>query len=109
LEPIAPLIDMLSSEFRDATFILFGSRAKGSAQKYSDWDVGVFSKKGISHEMYRKIVNRKEELVEDCPFFVDVVNLNQADKYFLRESAKYWMFLSGKLSDWVELQKRVKK
>jgi predicted nucleotidyltransferase len=107
LAPIALLIDRLHEEFPDVTIVLFGSRPRGTAHKYSDWDLGVFSKGGIPHELYRSMVIRKNELVEDLPFFVDLVNLNRADKSFLRESSRHWIFLAGKVSDWVELQRKV--
>ena len=107
LAPIAPVIDQLTQEFPNITFILFGSRPKGKAHKYSDWDIGVFSKSGISHEHYRLIVRRKNELVEDLAFFVDIANLNQANKTFLKEIANHWSFLAGRLQDWIELQRKV--
>lgn len=107
IEPIAPLVDQLQKKFADVTFILFGSRSRGAAQKYSDWDLGVYSSKEIPHKLYRDILKFKDDIVEDLPFFVDIVNLNRADDYFLREASKYWMFLAGKLSDWVEIQRKV--
>lgn len=106
LENIAPVIDKLHHEFPDVTFVLFGSRAKGTADKYSDWDIGVFAKKGVEHELYRKIVGLKDDLIEDLPFFVDIVNLNRADDYFLREASRHWLFLAGQLSDWIEIQRK---
>jgi predicted nucleotidyltransferase len=107
LEQIASLIDMLHMEFPDVTFVLFGSRSRGTAHKYADWDVGVFSDTGLTHESYRRIVQYKNVLVEDLPFFVDLINLNRADKYFLREVSKDWKFLTGKLNQWIKLQNEV--
>lgn len=106
LEKIAPVIDQLQQEFPDATFILFGSRSRGSAHKYSDWDIGVFSKSGLPHKIYRQIVRRKDELIEDLPYFVEIVNFNHADSYFLREASKDWRFLTGKVSDWIDIQRK---
>jgi predicted nucleotidyltransferase len=106
LEKIAPLVDNLHSEFPEATFILFGSRSKGTAGKYSDWDIGVTSKGKLSHETYRKIVRRKDELIEDLPYFVDLVNIDRADENFLKEISKHWLFLTGKFNDWIEIQRK---
>ena len=107
LEPIASIIDKLRVEFPDITFVLFGSRPRGTAHKYSDWDIGVYSEGGLSHDLYRQVVRRTDDLVEDLPFFVDVVNLDRADKSFLREVSKNWIFLAGNVSGWVELQRKV--
>ncbi|MFH1874940.1 MAG: nucleotidyltransferase domain-containing protein [Pseudomonadota bacterium] len=107
LEEIAPVIDQLAEEFPEITFILFGSRAKTNAAKYSDWDIGVFSKQGLDHELYRRMIRRKDELVENLPFFVDLVNFNRADDDFLLEVSKNWKFLVGKIGDWIFLQKKV--
>lgn len=106
LEQIAELIDKLHAEFPFVTFVLFGSRARGDAKKYSDWDIGIFASDDIDHDTYRKIVMRRDELIDDLPFFVDIVNLCRADSYFLREASRRWQLLSGKLSAWMELQRK---
>lgn len=107
-EQIAPLLDELSLAFPDVTFILFGSRAKGSFNKYSDWDVGVYRIGGLPHQYYyRKIIRMKNELAEDLPFFIDIVNFNKADRDFLKEASKGWSFLTGNLKGFLELKKKV--
>lgn len=107
LAPIASLIDTLSREFPDVTFVLFGSRAQGRARTYSDWDIGVFSRKGLTHEEYRAIALRADELAEDMPFMIQVVNFNRADAAFMHEASKGWRFLAGSISDWIELERKV--
>jgi len=105
-EQIASLIDQLHLKFPNISFILFGSRAKENASKYSDWDIGVFSYEGLPHEVYRNIVKEKNELIESLPFFVDIINLNRADKNFLIEISRDWKFLTGKVNDWIEIQRK---
>lgn len=107
LEPIASLIDQLHREFPDVTFVLFGSRTRGRAHKYSDWDIGVFSDKGMTHKLYRSIALRADELADDLPFVVEVVNLNRASAAFLRDASRGWQFLAGNLSDWITLERKV--
>jgi len=48
----------------------------------------------------------KDEYMEDEPFFVDIVNLNRADDDFMRDISRNWQFLSGRLSDWIDLQRK---
>jgi len=106
-EELAPVVDQLHQEFPSITFVLFGSRTKGRAHRYSDWDVGVFSHHGIAHPFYRKLLRRKDELVESLPLMLELVNLNRADPAFLRGISKNWIFLTGSQQDWVELQRGV--
>ncbi|OGQ26686.1 MAG: hypothetical protein A3B79_07320 [Deltaproteobacteria bacterium RIFCSPHIGHO2_02_FULL_50_15] len=105
-EEMATLVDQLYSEFSQVSFLLFGSRAQGRAHKYSDWDLGLFSQQDITHRHYIKMLLRKDELTEDLPYFVDLVNLNRADPSFLRKASKHWIFLTGKQKDWMALQKK---
>ena len=106
-EAIAGLVDRLHGECPQITFVLFGSRAQKRASKYSDWDIGVFSREGIPHTLYRKLVKRAGDLAEKFPFFVDVVNLNRAENQFLTQAAAHWSLLAGRQQDWIELQRRV--
>lgn len=105
---IATLIDELHAAFPQTTYILFGSRARGQARRYADWDVGVYSDEGLTHVEFRKIVRLKNELEEDSSYFIDLVNFNQADVDFLQRAAKHWMFLAGRQQDWLALQRKVK-
>lgn len=105
-EKIAPMIDELQKEFSDVAFILFGSRSRRSAHKYSDWDIGVYRKGGLSHKDYRRVVKRAGDLSEDLPFFVEIINFNKASGLFLREASKGWTFLAGRLKDWLDIQRK---
>lgn len=106
LAQIAPLIDALQKSFPEITFVLFGSRAKGAAQKYSDWDIGVYLSQGIAHDVYRRIVRQGKELAESAPYAIDIVNLSRADEPFLREASRGWQFLGGSLEGWCALQRK---
>jgi len=101
---IAFLVDMLHEKFPDITFILIGSRAKNKSRKYSDWDIGCYSKKGVSHSIYRKMLILIHAQVESLAFYIDLVNLNNAPLSFLKEVSKGWKFLSGKQMDWITLK-----
>ncbi|HLD45683.1 MAG TPA: nucleotidyltransferase domain-containing protein, partial [bacterium] len=77
-EPIVGVVDELNKQFSVLTFVLFGSRARESHRKYSDWDIGVYSPKGLVHKEFRKLVLLKSELVDPLPVSLDLVNLNSA-------------------------------
>lgn len=106
LEPISEVMEKLQKEFPQATFVLFGSRVKAKAGKYADWDIGVFSADGFFHDYYRQIKRAVSEAVENLPHMVDLVNLNNADDDFLKRASKGWIFLGGKLRDWMVLNRK---
>ncbi|MBI2068238.1 MAG: nucleotidyltransferase domain-containing protein [Deltaproteobacteria bacterium] len=102
---VAAVVDQLHQEFPNITFVLFGSRTQKRAHRYSDWDIGAFSKNGLPHPIYRKLLRRKDELVESLPVMIDLISLNRAPPTFLQEISKNWLFLSGNQLDWLELQR----
>ncbi len=106
IEAIAPIVDKLHNIFPSVTFVLFGSRARGEHTKYADWDIGAFSKDGLSHPEYRTMRISLSDECESFPFQVDLVNLNRADESFLKPIAKDWIFLAGRQSDWLALKER---
>ena len=105
-EAIAPTIDELHSQFPQVSFVLFGSRTREKHHHYSDWDIGVFSYAGLTYDEYLKIYQHADDLTEDFPYFVQMVNLNQANQSFLSEISKTWVFLVGRQQDWMTLQKK---
>ena len=106
---IIPLIDLLSKENKNCSFFLFGSRAKQTSTKYSDYDLGVFSTKGLTHKEFRELVKVKESFEEDIPYFIDVVNLNSANNVFLASIADSLILLSGNYGDLLEIKTAVSK
>lgn len=104
-ERVAALVDDLSHAFPDMTFVLFGSRGEGRAHKYSDWDIGVFREVGLSHDDYMKVVRIVSDAAENFPYFVQITNLNIADRPFLKRIARGWHLLAGSQKDWLTLQR----
>jgi predicted nucleotidyltransferase len=84
---------------------LFGSRARGTAKRLSDFDLGVFAKEGLEWKNYLRLVAEKEEFEEGSPFKVDVVNLNSADSGFLKNIRADLRLLAGQYSDYLALVK----
>jgi len=107
IKKIAPIINTLQRDFPGITFVLFGSRAKSKETPYSDFDIGIFSKKGIPHETYRLMRQNVGELEETFPYHIDLVNFNNADISFLKNALKGAIFLGGFLVDWTHLTEEV--
>lgn len=107
IKPIVEIVDVLEREFPNVTYVLFGSRTRTKFHPYADWDLGVFSVEGIPHPLYRRIKKRLSELAENFPCAVDLTHLNRADGEFLKNISKGWVFLGGKLKDWVTLHDQI--
>ncbi len=75
--------------------ILFGSRVKGTARKYSDYDLGILGDKPLSLDQLSRVKEIAEEASEDLPFFIDVIDLNRADKKFMDSLRNNSTFLGG--------------
>jgi len=87
--------------------VLFGSRARGTAHKYSDFDIGVYSKEGFSHKDFLKLFKVKDEFEESSPYLVDLVNLNAVESDFLDRISGDWEFLAGSGESFVMLKNQV--
>jgi len=106
LQDIKELVDTLSSRYPDCCFVFFGSRAKGKSHKYSDFDLGVFSKDKIESDDFLNMLSIKSEFEDKKPFFIDLVNLNYVDTGFLKNISTHWKLLAGQLSHWLALEDR---
>jgi len=77
-------------------FMLMGSRASGSHKTYSDWDIGITKgREKLSSAEYLKIKSHIQDLADDLPQSVDVVNLDQAPMWFLDEMDTAPQLLAG--------------
>ena len=101
---IADITDKLSTKFPNDTFVLFGSRTRQSHHRYSDIDIGVFNTKGVLHKHYLQMREFVKSLEEDLPYFIDIVNLCNAEQTFLRKISQDLHFLAGKRVDWFHLK-----
>lgn len=106
LKSIAALTDTLHQQFPHITIVLFGSRARGSATRYADWDLGIYSNQGICHKDYQQLQRIKSDFEDESPYFIDLVNLNRADDTFLENISRDWMFLTGSQTDWINLNEK---
>jgi predicted nucleotidyltransferase len=102
--PINPLVLSIHKLYPDISIFLFGSRARGKARKYSDFDLGVYSNNGISLEDYLEMIEVKEQYEEESPYKIDCINLNNADRDFLVSIESELRMLVGFESDLIILR-----
>ena len=101
LEEIAPILSAVSTGFQQIAVGLLGSRARGTAKTYSDWDLGVTGgMQPLSIEDFFRLKQIVEDLADDLPRAVDVMNLDAAPEWFLRGMHYSPKFLAGNESSW---------
>ena len=105
-QEIASLIDQLQYSFPSYCYTLFGSRARGTDKKYSDFDIGIYCKDKIDFAAYSKLLNLVGDWNENELSTVQLVNLNEADPDFLNEIRKDLIFLSGNYGSWIKLNEK---
>ncbi|HQH26758.1 MAG TPA: helix-turn-helix domain-containing protein [Oligoflexia bacterium] len=103
---IAEFAAQLNRTDPDAVFVLFGSRSRGSAKRFSDYDIGIFKSTGLEFAAYSRLLNIAADWNEQQIPEVQLVNLNAADDGFLGAIRDDMKFLSGSLLEWTLLQKR---
>lgn len=98
---ISPLVSTLVKRLPDLAVGLFGSRVTGRAKEYSDWDLGVTrGSQGISGREYLSLKDVLEDVSEDLPRSVDLMNLDQAPLWFFRDIDYEPLFLGGNEKSW---------
>ncbi len=103
------LINCIHKHYPNVSIFLFGSQAReGSrkARKYSDFDLGLYSKQGIIFSDYLKILEIKDDYEENNPQRIDVVNLEKADKDFLINIIPDMRMLVGFEKDFIDLKRK---
>lgn len=100
MEEIEEFLSRLHARDKDLSIFLLGSRARGRAQEYSDWDIGVFRyPKSITGIEYLRLKREIEDQTQDLLRSVDLVNLNQAPGWFLENTMNDgFVFLKGNVA-----------
>lgn len=101
LEEIAAIVTACGKVSPNIAVVLLGSRAAGNAKQYSDWDLGVTGgAQQLTTKEFLGIKQIVDDLREDLPRDVDVMNLDAAPQWFLKGIDYTPRFLSGSESSW---------
>lgn len=103
---IASLISTFIKLQPENAYVLFGSRSNSTHKKYSDYDIGVYKIDSLSFHELSKLIDLAEEWESERPIDVNLTNLTLADKEFLNELRKSWVFLGGSFEAWIKLQEK---
>lgn len=95
-EALKKLLDSLAGAYSNTCFFLVGSRAKGTNRQFSDWDIAVSAgPQRLPVSNYLTIKSELEDGVENFPVEVDLINFDEAPRWFLSSIDYQPKFLAG--------------
>ncbi len=103
---VAGLIGSLHAAAHDAALVLFGSRAQGTAKRYSDYDIGVFRSEGLDFPTFSRLLDLVGEWNQESLLRAQLVDLTRADGPFLDSLAGDLQFLAGCHAAWRDLLRK---
>jgi predicted nucleotidyltransferase len=90
------MISRLRPFFHQYAFVLFGSRAKETHDRGSDWDVGIYHTKTIPGNVFLNVRRKVDDVIEEAPQNIELTNLTLADRDFLKDLKGSVQFLAGR-------------
>lgn len=101
VEEIVPVIHALTHDHQTLAIGVLGSRARGEAAQYADWDLGVTGGiNGVTSSLSLRLKGKLDTLIEDLPRMVDFINLDEAPVWFLANIDYTPIFLAGNQQSW---------
>ena len=89
-------LERLANAYPSAAFFLLGSRAKGLAGRFSDWDIAVTGgPDGLAIDDYLSIKSELEDQTDNMSVGVDLINFDNAPRWFLSPIHYQPIFLAG--------------
>jgi predicted nucleotidyltransferase len=105
---VAELTDRIARRDPTACVVLFGSRARGRHKRFSDFDIGAYSKRGIPFATFSEMLSCVDDFNETSMHTAQLTNLSDADREFLREIGPDLKFLAGSNVAWNNLNDTVR-
>ena len=100
---VSDLVESLHRVSPEAALVLFGSRARGAAKRYSDYDIGVFQVDALEFPIYSRMLDVVAEWNEESLVAVQLVDLTHAEVSFLEDLVEDLVLLAGSLAAWCDL------
>ena len=101
--PADDLIESLRRSAPETALVLFGSRARGTAKRYSDYDIGVYDPNGLGFPLFSRLLDLVGAWNDESLVVAQLVDLSRADVSFLRDAAEDFVFLAGSHTAWCDL------
>ena len=100
---VADLVETLRAALPEAAFVLFGSRARGTAKRYSDYDIGVYRIDPLEFVEFSRLLDLVSAWNEEALVMAQLADLTKADEWFLGELAADFVLLAGSQAAWCAL------
>ena len=104
----ADLIDTLHQAAPEAALVLFGSRARGTAKRYSDYDIGVYQIDALEFAVFSRLLDLVSAWNEESLVIAQLVDLSHAHVSFLSSLADDLVLLAGSHTAWCDLLKKTR-
>ena len=96
LSEIRPVVNRICEIDQRIAVVLLGSRARGKCHPYADWDIGVTrADPPIDGNLYLELRGEAEDMADDLPRSVDIINLDAAPTWFIDSIDYDPVFLNG--------------
>ncbi len=103
---VSDLVGVLHTDVHEAAFVLFGSRARGTAKRYSDYDIGVFCTTPLEFSVFSRLLDHVSAWNEETLVTAQLVDFTHAETSFLSAVAQDLVFLAGSHAAWCELLRK---
>ena len=103
---VSSLVETLHGVMPEAALVLFGSRARGTAKRYSDYDIGVYRIDALEFSQFSRLLDSVSAWNEESVVAAQLVNLTRADASFLGDLADDLVFMAGSHAAWCALQQK---
>ena len=103
---INDLIETLYAAVPDGALVLFGSRARATAKRYSDYDIGVYRLRVLEFPSFSRLLDLASTWNEESLSTAQLVDLTHADVDFLTGIAQDLLFLGGSYVAWCGLLRK---
>lgn len=103
---LSDLIDRLHLAVPEAAVVLFGSRAREQAKRYSDYDIGVYRLDALEFPAFSRLLDLASTWNEESMATAQLVDLTHADVDFLTGIAQDLLFLGGSYVAWCGLLRK---
>ena len=104
--PVADLVETLHVALPEAAFVLFGSRARGAAKRYSDYDIGVYRIDPLEFAVFSRLLDAVGTWNDESLLMAQLVDLTNADALFLSGVADDLVLLAGSHAAWCALLRK---
>ena len=105
---VGELSDRIARKDPYCCIVLFGSRARGRHKRFSDFDLGVYTRTGIPFSEFSSMLSCVDDFNDATMNTVQLTNISDADEAFLKAIGPDLQFVAGSHVAWTALVDKVR-